>query len=393
MVKLFDLIPAIGTFGDVLNLQNSPHNFTVKEVDNMVLICYKRDEFDTGSEYAHLLRGLIIDKDTTEIICYGLNKGNNYESFKEKHSFSDLVIEESIDGTMLNLFYYGDSWRVSTRTMVNAAESKFYSKRSFLDLFMDAKMDYDLETLNKGYTYTFVLNHPENRIVTKYDKSELVHINTRDMSNLELIDVNLDIKRPIAYKDMTSYDELEACLETLVYKNEGFMLYSQSDRGVRCKVKGKAYSEVKELRGNHRNNLYRILELRKENDKKQYANYFKYYPEYKQDDYFLSSEIKNLINDILETYNKVKKDKLFIEIPNHLKTPLFELHNFWKVLMTKWTKKKESSKELDNDDQLELKKPSINYRGVHIYFLKLPVYKQYYLLKRNLEYKLISDVQ
>ena len=164
----------------------------------------------------------------------------------------------------------------------------------------------------------------------------------------------------------------------------------KNDMNIRCKVKGKSYCEVKDLRGNYRNNLYRILELRKENDRKKYNDYFKYYPEYKKDDYFLSSEIKNLVNDILDIYNRVKKDKIFMDIPPHLKTPIYELHQFFKSLMSKWTEKKEKGEEGENN---ELRRPSINYRGIHIYFLKLPLHKQYFLLKRNLEYRLFNDDQ
>ena len=387
MVKLFELIPSLGNVDSVLLLEKEPESFTVRSVDDMVLTSYKRSVSNMDNEYCQYLRGLIFNRDTMEILCYGLNGRLDNDKFRDNNSFDNITVEESIDGTMINLFYYNDTWQVSTKTMINAADSHFYSKRSFLDLFMDAKGDYDLNTLEKGYTYTFVLVHPENRIVSNYDKCELVHVHTRNMETLKYEDKDIGIRKPIVYNDIKSYNELDTTLETLVYNNEGFMLYNRDDRNVRTKCKGKAYNTVKDLRGNHRNNLYRILELRKENDRDKYKEYFNFYPEFKDDDYFLSSEIKNIITDILTIYNSVKKDKVFVEIPQHLKTPIYDLHQFYKELMTEWTKKKETNK--GNDD---LRRPSINYRGVHIYFLKLPVYKQYYLLKRNLEYKLMNKI-
>lgn len=386
MVKLFELIPSLGNLDSVLQLEKEPERFTVRSVDDMVLTSYKRSVSNMSNDSCKYLRGLIFNRDTMDILCYGLNGRSDNDQFRNENSFENIKVEESVDGTMINLFYYNDTWQVSTKTMINAADSHFYSKRSFLDLFMDAKGDYDLDTLEKGYTYTFVLVHPENRIVSDYDKCELVHVHTRNMETLKYEDKDIGIRRPIVYNDIKSYSELDTTLETLVYNNEGFMLYNKDDRNVRTKCKGKAYNKVKDLRGNHRNNLYRILELRKENDRDKYKEYFNFYPEFKDDDYFLSSEIKNIISDILTIYNSVKKDKVFVEIPQHLKTPIYELHQFYKELMNEWTKKKENNKEED------LRRPSINYRGVHIYFLKLPVYKQYYLLKRNLEYKLVDKI-
>tara|TARA_Y100000389_G_scaffold27557_1_gene23653 strand:- start:9554 stop:10750 length:1197 start_codon:yes stop_codon:yes gene_type:complete len=392
MVKLFELIPSLGNLDSVLALGKDPHNFTVREVDDMVLISYKRDVTNFDCDFYKYLRGMIINKDSLEVLCYGLDSKTNNDEFRKQNNFENVQVQESIDGTMVNLFYYGDSWRVSTKTMINAADSHFYSKRSFLDLFMESKGDYDLNTLDHDYTYTFVLVHPENRIVSNNDKCELVHVHSRNMKTFSFEKKDIGFRQPIIY-DMKSYEELDNTLETLVYNNEGFMLYNKDDNSQRTKCKGKAYNMVKDLRGNQRNNLYRILELRKENDKKKYREYFKFYPEFKDDDYFLSSEIKNIINDILNIYNMVKKDKVFVEIPQHLKTPIFELHQFYKELMTEWTKKKEEQKNKNSneEDEPELRRPSINYRGIHIYFLKLPVYKQYYLLKRNLEYKLVQN--
>ena len=187
MVKIFDLIPSIGNIEALLNLQNDPDNFVIREVDDMVLIRYKRDITDMDNKLTKYLRGIIVDKNTLDILFYGLDKGIDYDEFKELNNDFNITIEESVDGTMINLFYYNDSWRVSTKTMINAADSKYYSQRSFLDLFMEAKGEFNFDSLNKRCSYTFVLVHPENRIVVKYNKSELVHINTRNMDTLELV--------------------------------------------------------------------------------------------------------------------------------------------------------------------------------------------------------------
>ena len=390
MVKITELIPSIGSLNEVIDLQKDPTKFIVRESDELVLISYKRGVTDMNDEYAHLLRGLILSKDTLEVVFYGLNKGIDYTEFSNSNAIEDITIEESIDGTLLNLYNYNSVWYISTKTIINAADSKYYSNRSFLDLFMDAKKNYDfnLESLNKELCYSFVLKHPDNRIVTKYSKAELVHINTRCLKTLKLVDCNLGIPRPKSHLDIRSYDELNDLINKMVYNNEGFMLREKNNPENRCKVKGKAYLDIKELRGNHNNSMYRILELRKENDTIKYNKYFKFYPEFKKDSHFISIKIKSLIDCLLVYYNMVKKekDKEFVEIPAHIKMPLYEIHEFYKQLLTDWNNK------VDKD---KYRRPSINYRGIHIYFLKLPVIRQYNLLKRHVEWEislsLLSD--
>ena len=80
----------------------------------------------------------------------------------------------------------------------------------------------------------------------------------------------------------------------------------------------------------------------------------------------------------MDFYTTVKKERKYIEIPKFLRKTIYKIHDFYHEIMDKYTKG-----ELN-------KKPSINYRGVHIYFLKLHIYEQNYLLN-NLQTYIKSD--
>ena len=60
MVKIFDLIPSIGNIEALLNLQNDPDNFVIREVDDMVLIRYKRDITDMDNKLTKYFSYIII---------------------------------------------------------------------------------------------------------------------------------------------------------------------------------------------------------------------------------------------------------------------------------------------------------------------------------------------
>ena len=77
----------------------------------------------------------------------------------------EVNIEEFVDGTMINCFNHNDSWHISTRSFIGA-NCKWYSHKKFNEMFEEAKGDMDFSKLNPNICYTFVLKHPENRIVT-----------------------------------------------------------------------------------------------------------------------------------------------------------------------------------------------------------------------------------
>ena len=64
-----------------------------------------------------------------------LNEGcSDYTYFKDNFNWDDIVIEECIDGTLINV-YYNNKWCVSTKFCIDADESKFRNDKTFRQLF------------------------------------------------------------------------------------------------------------------------------------------------------------------------------------------------------------------------------------------------------------------
>ena len=83
---------------------------------------------------------------------------------------------------MINVFWDSNiglsgAWEISTRNTVGA-ESSFYkspNSKTFRTMFLEAAINnnLDLDSLNKNFCYSFVLQHPENRIVVPFKAPQL----------------------------------------------------------------------------------------------------------------------------------------------------------------------------------------------------------------------------
>lgn len=351
-------------------LLKSDYNMLCRDNDNLRILFYKRGVTCLEKEYLLKLRGIIYNLDTYEIVMKSLDGGIDFDKIN-KYDISDLKFYESIDGTLINVYWDNDCWNFSTKGMVNAQNSKWYSDKSFKDLFLEAvnEANIDIESFDKNNCYSFVLKHPLNRIVTYYEKPSIIQVCCTDMRNLNIVKSNIDVKMPNEII-IDSWDDFEKKITSLTYNEEGIMIFNHNTNE-RCKIKGKTYLEVKQLIGNHKDLKLRLLSLRKEEGKIQ--DYLMYYPEHRKYNIELTNNIKKLITLILDIYTTVKKERKYIEIPKFLRKTIYKIHDFYHEIMDKFTKGELS------------KKPSINYRGIHIYFLKLHIYEQNYLINNMLD--------
>ena len=274
-------------------------------------------------------RGTILEKDTNKIVCYTFDKGLDFEyseydlndkdlqlkvlpkGVESKYiDWSQCQVEESVDGTQIRLFYYDGKWCKATTRCSDAYRARWYSDKSFGELFDEAAVedgvDYDL--LDKECCYSFVLCHPENRIVVPYEKPHLVHVMTRRLDTFEEVtDTNsvAGVVRPKIYTKFSTPWELVNYAHIQSDSNlEGYMVHCTSEvDGVvthqRMKIISSAYLAVKELRGNGNNLFFRYLELRQSGLLPSFAQYF---PEFADQFKAYETNILNIAREIKTQY-------------------------------------------------------------------------------------------
>jgi len=344
----------ISNYDDTSELINAFKNnlIKIKENNNLILINYQRNISNLSNTFIRQCRGTIIEKDTNKIISCPISGGINFEDFKKKINWNECVIEESIDGTMIVLYYYNDKWNISTKTTIDA-NCYWNCDKTFKELFNETsnKIGLNLNILNKNFCYTFVLCHPECRNITKYKSEDLYHISSRNMDTLVELDEEIGIKKPLLLKldkynklNINSYAELIKSLDKLNYNIEGYMLYSK-DRNYRVKLKGKKHNYVHQLKGNYPNIIQKLLEINDTDDMNDKNEFLKYFPEYIEKFNNIDDNIDTLSKKIYLLYSDVKKNKLEnIVIPKIYSKIIVLLHIEYHKLMDKYRPEQHSYK-------------------------------------------------
>lgn len=232
-------------------------------------------------------RGIIINYETLEVVCWPFRKFGNYgESYVDTIDWRTARVQEKVDGSIMKLWFnkLTNNWQVSSNKIIDAKNAEMTCNYSLLKLFNEAsnnqKLDYSV--LSKDCTYIFELVSPLNRVVIKYDSIEIYHIGTRN--NLTGIEENVDIgiKKPKTYP----LNSLQDCIEAAKILNDGCDKFELEDEGFvvvdkdwhRIKIKSPEYVLVHHALNGGILSKKRIIQLILDNEVEEYLTY---YPGYK----------------------------------------------------------------------------------------------------------------
>jgi hypothetical protein len=342
------------------------------------MITYKKNMAnDDTARSIGLFRSVIFNADEN-LVCFAPPKSMSYDKFKsmgEYDTLDSLVVDEFIDGTMINLFWdgslssgnaddanlLGGGWHIATRKNIGASNYFYrYSnnsvQRSFGDMFRDAfvKSGIDIDQLDNSHSYSFVLRHPENRVVTYVTEPELylvdVFLLESTISDSLLLPPNqyaVTVVPRSTYRTMPafsvssvkfprefivdSYEQLEKMV--LDHSPDGTLTKGYVIRcpitNLRTKIVPEEYEFVKELRGNFADMRLLFLTLCKQ---KRVHEYLHYYPE----NYSFFAEYSHLRQDythcMFMLYKEcfISKNKPLVEYPANFRTHMYKIHGIYK---------------------------------------------------------------
>jgi hypothetical protein len=319
----------------------------VKRRGPFCLLRYRSDDDVYHQEYSEELeasRGIVIHVDKAEVLCAPWTNKIPYTLFKRKFSFTEISQATSLeDGTMVNLFYDDsftesnqpkgfEHWHLSTTTCVDAKQSRWNSAKSFHTMFWETVPDLCVENLDKNISYSFVLQHVENRIVVPVLENRLILTLARDRNNLkpvtetitiESLSKHIQLPRPCQLSDVSNYEELESMASSQEHPM-GLMLFGED--GTRTRIRNPLYTEVLELRGSNPNKWTNYLYLfNQELDE----DYLSHYPEEEDSMNSCWEALVSCLKFIHQLYQSIYVSKEYQPVPFYLKRFINRIHRLY----------------------------------------------------------------
>ena len=309
-----------------------------------------------------MFRSVAIDPDSGRYLGVSPPKSDPYDEFTKRNCpYGEIqypiIAQELVEGTMINLFFDPrlDEWVPFTKSKLGANTS-FYKfngafnpetgvsekTKSFRTMFDEtcAASRLSLDRLDKTRSYSFVMQHPENKIVvpfqtpTLYLIAEYTYSGGNRVAALDIYKSSIlsdtCVRTPKRYPEKTCVELMMAYASHIQppatdYTILGFVLYHVGT-GRWTKLRNPAYEVVRRLRGNQPKIQHHYLTLLKTHKLDQFIEY---YPEYaplftqfcKQVVLFVNKLYSNYVNCfILKTAQMKDTDVRY-------KATLYALHN------------------------------------------------------------------
>ena len=264
-----------------------------------------------------------------------------------------IVAEEFVEGTMINVFFdpsigITGGWEISTRNTVGATSSFYKSPhaKTFRQMFMEAATEnkLDISKLDAQFCYSFVLQHPENRIVVPFSKPQLYLVGVygivNDVNEVKVISYDSsnyktffnELGTSVKFPEIYCFDKYSELIEKYGSMNTSYdivgVIIHNKTTGERTKIRNPVYEQVRNLRGNQPKLQYQYLCLRKEGKVK---DFLKYYPENKKEFSAFRDQVHLFTNTLFSNYVScyIKKEKPVFEFSEQYRTHMFNIHKLY----------------------------------------------------------------
>ena len=233
---------------------------------------------DMGDEDLGFPAGSVLNSQG-KLICPVLPTPSEEVGELETHDIQSLIFKEALDGTLLRVFFHEGTWRLATALSldVERVNQRFGHTKSFAVMFQEALEGTEaasLELLKPGYSYFFILQHPENSMIVQHIKPSLVHIATlsvrdsapwyRDHPEMILEGAGQKVLTFSSIKDMSNaMDDLDLESSDAPCARVGVIISQQQDDGtiLRWRQNTTSYTAIKKYRGRFSDVRYRLLQI------------------------------------------------------------------------------------------------------------------------------------
>lgn len=286
------------------------------------VIHYDKKKSDLSVAHAPACRSLVWNKVTNQLVMTGPCRST---PFPDALPEGEFTVEEFVDGVMINMFYdpVTMDWRLSTRTQLDAS-GNFFGKRPFAELFWEtfAASGLDKEALPKDACFTWVLQHPEERIVVApaygIASMKLVQATSVPDALQKFLPTTYTLK---TIGDVKTFVTAEGVRQGAQF--QGVVL--KTTAGQRYKLRTAQYTEARKLRGNQAKRPYTWLERWTQG---RLPAYLRLYPEEECDASAVVENFKACTQELHDLYLKVyrKKEMPLGQAPQKYRKLIWDAH-------------------------------------------------------------------
>lgn len=199
------------------------------------------------NEYTRISRGIILNKNTGEVVAKPFPKffniGEMPETFIANLPNEEYEVSEKVDGSLGIIFHYNGEWQIATK-------GSFDSEQSIKA--QEILKKYDLTTTSQNVTILTEIIYPQNRIVVNYGNEEKLMLlgaynrtDCKEISDIGLLMIHKYTQIPLRKEYSYSINEMVELQKTLPKDQEGFVV--KFENGLRLKIKGEEYLKIHKI--------------------------------------------------------------------------------------------------------------------------------------------------
>ena len=289
---------------------------------NLIMFKYNQIESDFHIQLVCECRGIILDEDTFEVVCFPFMKFGNYsESYCPEIDWKSCWVGEKLDGSLIKIVRLGDDLLISTNGTIDAfkaplaeqigCEAKTFGELALQGLsYTGLSKDQLKDLLDDGKTYLFELTSPFNKVVVSWHETRLNFLGIRDNKTFQetyFLDHELKNKfnTPKVFP-LRSVDECVAAAKELDCNAEGYVVCDKNFN--RVKIKSPTYVSLHHMKNNGILSYSRGVEIVRGNELEEVLTYF---PEFKPHLEEIKSRYDKKVADVKAA--KVKLDEFIAQ--------------------------------------------------------------------------------
>jgi hypothetical protein len=341
--------------------EQNPSTITVSvvdEIDNYKLYHYSTCDESCTQEIKES-KGLIYRDNTLMCKSFSftpeiLSTDKSIKSHVERCISEGYTFYPSYEGTVLRMWCDSSSednkWFISTHKKIDAGKSRWGSKYTFRELFMNTLFPQEenkeqsftdfTDKLNKEHTYTFLLRTSiANRIVCKVETNEIYYLGYFNKSdNFSFTSVEREqlshenVMRIPTLEGITTYESFVQMFSNNTHNvsdcftTQGILAVSSTGDSV--KFLNPEYWRKTVIRGSEPNVLFRYIELKKQKDFETLAELKELFEEVQEFNYYEIS-LNHIKKNLLGKYIKRYISKSVAIVPPEQHRILCELYNMY----------------------------------------------------------------